>query len=170
MHWRKNSRWRTNFRNTPCAETNERTNEFGTRSPHQPSRGGVSFSVASDHRDRDRCDQPPRSRCRGQHHYTVAWLSFSLSPPVEHPPSAHCPPLTQTRSPDVSIARLRASSRRWITRRRECYWGVINPRARKENEFNDPEMCLLSYAFSFKVTEKDNLCKSKRNCLISLFQ
>lgn len=42
--------------------------------------------------------------------------------------------------PDVSIARLHAPPRCWITRRRECYRQVINPRARKENEFNDPEL------------------------------
>lgn len=35
-------------------------NSFGTRL----SRGGVSFSVGRDHRDRDRCDQPPCSMQR----------------------------------------------------------------------------------------------------------
>lgn len=35
-------------------------NSFGTRF----GRGGVSFSVGRDHRDRDRCDQPPCSMHR----------------------------------------------------------------------------------------------------------
>jgi len=60
-----------------------RTNEFETRPLRWPGRGGVSFSVASDHRDRDRCDQPLRSRCRGQHHRSV--LTFSLSLPPSPP-------------------------------------------------------------------------------------
>lgn len=133
---------------TETARRNERTNEFGTT--RRPGRGGVSFSVASDHRDRDRCDQPPRSRCTGQHHYTDgSALSFSLYLAflilflrhLQRPPFAFSVLLQpQTRSPDVSIARLRAPPRRWITRRRECYGRVINPRARKENEFNDPEL------------------------------
>lgn len=80
----------------PRAETNERANEFGTR---RLGRGGVSFSVASDHRDRDRCDQPPRSRCTGQHHYTVVrrslllslCLSHSLSPLHLHVLLSHSP-------------------------------------------------------------------------------
>lgn len=75
--WRKNSRCLTKFRDKYRAQ--ERTNER-ERTSSEPGRGGVSFSVASDHRDRDRCDQPPRSRCRGQHHRSV--LSFSLRPSV----------------------------------------------------------------------------------------
>lgn len=57
----------------------KRTSPERVRSPCGLGRGGVSFSVASDHRDRDRCDQPPRSRCRGQHHYTVVRLVLFLS-------------------------------------------------------------------------------------------
>lgn len=59
--------------------TSKRTSPERVRSPCGLGRGGVSFSVASDHRDRDRCDQPPRSRCRGQHHYTVVRLVLFLS-------------------------------------------------------------------------------------------
>lgn len=78
--WRKNSRCTSDKVSGYTARRNERmrANEFGTRPLPWPGRGGVSFSVASDHRDRDRCDQPLRSRCRGQHHRSV--LTFSLPP------------------------------------------------------------------------------------------
>lgn len=112
------------------AKTNERTSPERVRSPRGLGRGGVSFSVASDHRDRDRCDQPPRSRCRGQHHYTVvrlvlflSFLVFSLLLPLSlsfflsrsaarFPAFALCPSSTYIRFPDVSIAGLRAPPRR----------------------------------------------------------
>lgn len=58
--------------------TSKRTSPERVRSPCGLGRGGVSFSVASDHRDRDRCDQPPRSRCRGQHRGSARSLSFLL--------------------------------------------------------------------------------------------
>lgn len=65
------------------------------------SRGGVSFSVGRDHRDRDRCDQPPCSMQRPTPLHRRPSLPPSLSLSLPRPPfySAPLPPLPAREGP-----------------------------------------------------------------------
>lgn len=65
------------------------------------SRGGVSFSVGRDHRDRDRCDQPPCSMQRPTPLHRRPSLPPSLSLSLPRPPfySPPLPPLPAREGP-----------------------------------------------------------------------
>jgi len=150
MHGRKDSRL-TKFRNSNRVQkrTNERTSE---RTRLERVGLAVGASLSQSHQTTVIATGATSHRALDAQANTITpsfgTISFSLSLPFSLSFSAACassfrilrPSSTSNPVPDVSIARLHAPPRRWITRRRECYRQVINPRARKENEFNDPEL------------------------------